>query len=151
MHEIYKDKKAYNIIEQISLIIYSSLISSTINVLLRQLSRSEGDILSIKAPSNIKDVLKRSKEVQNNLIIKFIIFYILGIIILFFYWFFLSCFCVVFINTQIILIKDSLISFAISMIYPFGLYLLPGFFRIPAIKSKNKECLYKFSKYLAFI
>ena len=48
MHQIYKDKRAYNIIEQISLIIYSSLISSTINILLRQLSLSEGDILSIK-------------------------------------------------------------------------------------------------------
>ena len=119
--------------------------------MLRQLSLSEGDILSIKKASNIKNVIKRSKDVPNNLIIKFIVFYILGIILLFFFWFFISCFCVVFVNTQIILIKDSLISFAISMIYPFGLYLIPGFFRIPALRAKDRECLYQFSKYLAYI
>ena len=33
------------------------------------------------------------------------------------------------------------------MIYPFGIYLLPGIFRIPALKAmkKDKNTLYKIS------
>ena len=39
------------------------------------------------------------------------------------------------------------------MLYPFGLNLFPGFFRIPALRSKNKDktILYKFSLILALI
>ena len=153
MHQIYKDKSSYNIIEQISIIIYSSIISTTINLLLRQLCLSERDILSIKKIDNLKDIVKKLKDVQKNLIIKFIIYYILGFLLLFFFWFFISCFCVVFINTQIILIKDTLISFGLSMLYPFGLNLLPGMLRIPALRAKkqDKKCIYQISGIVALI
>ena len=51
-------------------------------------------------------------------------------------------------NTQIHLIKDSVIGFGLSLIYPFGIYLIPGIFRIPALRAqkKDKEYMYKFSK-----
>ena len=70
-----------------------------------------------------------------------------------FFWYFISCFCAVYKNTQIILIKDTLVSFALSMVYPFGLNLLPGMFRLPALRSKNKnkKCLYKISGLVALI
>ena len=52
-----------------------------------------------------------------------------------------------------ILIKDTIVSFGLSMIYPFGLNLLPGIFRIPALRAKNKDkkCIYQFSGLLALI
>ena len=56
-----------------------------------------------------------------------------------------------YINTQIFLIKDSLISFTLSMIYPLGLYLIPGIFRIPSLKSNKKEMMYKISKIIQLI
>ena len=70
-----------------------------------------------------------------------------------FFWYFISCFCAVYENTQKILIKDTLVSFALSMVYPFGLNLLPGFFRIPALRDEkaDKKCLYKISTYVALI
>ena len=70
-----------------------------------------------------------------------------------FFWYFISCFCAVYVNTQTILLKDTFISFGLSMAYPFGLNLLPGFFRMPALKAekKDKKCLYKISQYVAFI
>ena len=39
------------------------------------------------------------------------------------------------------------------MLYPFGLYLLPGMFRIPALRAKNKDkkCLYQISTLVALI
>ena len=52
-----------------------------------------------------------------------------------------------------ILIEDTLVSFTLSMIYPFGLNLLPGMFRIPALRAvkKDKKCIYKISGILALI
>ena len=79
-----------------------------------------------------------AKKVQNCLKIKYAIFFIIYYILLFFFWYFISCFCGVYKNIQIILITDTLISFGLSMVYPFGLNLFPGIFRIPALKDKKK-------------
>ena len=70
-----------------------------------------------------------------------------------FFWHFISCFCAVYVNTQMILIKDTLISFCLSMVYPFGINLFPGMFRIPALRAKkrDKECIYKTSSIIALI
>ena len=59
----------------------------------------------------------------------------------------------VYTKTQYHLIKDTLISFSLSLLYPFGIYLLPGFCRIPALSNRQnkKECLYKVGLYLQLI
>ena len=56
-------------------------------------------------------------------------------------------------NTQLHLLKDTLISFALSFIYPFVIYLLPGLFRIPALSDskKKRKLLYNFSKVLQML
>ena len=153
MHKIYEDKGAYNILFQIPQILYSSVVSSFINMILKKLSLSENNIISIKQEKNIRKLLEYSQKIKNCLIIKFIIFFILKYLFLLFFWYFISCFCAVYTNTQIILINDSLISFCLSMVYPIGLYLLPGFFRISALraKGKNKQFIYKISKIIALI
>ena len=153
MHKIYVDNGAYNIIYQIPQIFFSSVISTVINMILKLLSLSENDILAIKQEKNLNSAANKSKKIKLCIIIKFFIFFILSFLLLLFFWYFISCFCAVYTNTQIILIKDTLISFALSMVYPFGLNLLPGFFRIPALRGekKNHNCLYKISLYVAMI
>ena len=42
-------------------------------------------------------------------------------------------------NTQYYLLKDTLISFALSQLYPFAINLIPGFFRIPSLSDKKKQ------------
>ena len=145
MHKIYTDLGKYNIIYQIPIMIYSTLISSTINIILKQLSLSENDMLDIKHENNLQKAKKKSKEKWSCLEIKLSIFFILSFLLMIFFWYFISCFCAVYTNTQIILINDTLLSFGLSMLYPFGIYLIPGIFRIPALraKKKDKECLYK--------
>ena len=88
------------------------------------------------------------KKLKNILKIKFMLFFIITFLLLGFFLFYISCFCGIYTNTQIHLIKDSLISFTLSLVYPFAIYLLPGIFRIYALKAKNedKECMYKFSQ-----
>ena len=153
MHQIYVDYGIVNYLHQIVSIIYSSLIPAVINTILKLLSLSENDILRIKKQNSNKKLIKIAKQVENCLKIKFAIFFIICYILLFFFWYFISCFCGVYKNTQIILITDTMISFALSLVYPFGLYLLPGIFRIPALraKKKDKKCLYKFSNIVALI
>ena len=132
MHKIHEDQGKFNIIYQIPQILYSSVISAVINMLLKMLSLSEKNILAIKLIKDLNVAKKMTKSIQNCLTLKFIIFLILSTLLFSFFWYFISCFCAVYSNTQIILIKDTLVSFGLSMLYPFGLNLFPGLFRLPA-------------------
>ena len=153
MHKIYKDSGSFNLIYQIPQILYSSIISMIINMILKWLSLSEKDILIIKQEKDINLIISKSKDTEKRIKNKFNIFFIISLLLMLFFWYFISCFCAVYKNTQIILFKDTLISFGLSMLYPFGLNLLPGMFRIPALRAekKDKMCLYNFSQYAALI
>ena len=153
MNKINQDKGTYNIIYQIPIIVYSILITAMINFMLKSLSISSGPILKIKLGKNFIQCQKLSNDTEKFLKIKIAIFFIFSFLLMIFFWYYISCFCAVYKNTQMILIKDTLISFGLSMIYPFGLCLLPGFLRIPALKSKenNKKYLYKVSLLISMI
>ena len=62
--------------------------------------------------------------------------------------YYLSIFCAVYRNTQYHLLKDTLISFGLSLLTPLGFYLLPGIFRIPSLadKKNKKNYIFKFSQ-----
>ena len=147
MHKIYETKGSFNLEYQLPQIIYSSLISLFINTILRILALSNNEILEFKKNKDKKKLDERKNNLKNNLEIKFILYFILSFIFLIFFWYYISMFGAIYKNTQYHLLKDTLISFGLSLIYPLGIYLLPGIFRIPALSNKNK-CLYKFSKIL---
>ena len=153
MHKVYEDKGAFNILFQIPQILYSTVISAVINMILKMLSLSEKNLLQLKEEKDPLKISQKAKNIEKYIKIKFILFFILNFIFMSFFFYFISCLCAVYINTQMILLKDTLISFALSMIYPFGLNLLPGFFRIPSLRGENKDknCLYKFSTIIALI
>ena len=144
MHKIYINEGKYIFIYQLSNILYSTLISSIINIIIKKLSLSEINIIEIK---NNKEKEKNINK-KKCLIIKFNLFFILDFLFLILFWYYISCFCAIYKNTQFHLIKDTLISFGLSLLYPVGLCLLPGIFRIPALRAskQDKECLYKISK-----
>ena len=153
MHKVYIDNGAFNLIYQVPQILYSSIISAIINIILKQLSLSEKNILELKNEKDLKKAIKKSKKISICLKLKSFTFFIFSMILMLFFWYFISCFCAVYINTQKILLKDTLISFCLSMIYPFGLNLLPGIFRISALRAKERDqkCLYKASLLIALI
>ena len=82
--------------------------------------------------------------------IKFIIYFILSSIYLLLFGFYLSMFCAIYKNTQLFLIKDSLMSFGLSFVYPLFLFLLPGLLRMPALSNKKDQriLLYNLSNLL---
>ena len=55
-----------------------------------------------------------------------------------FFWYFVSIFCAIYENTQIILFKDFAFSLLLSLLYPFLLYLVPTILRIISLRSKKK-------------
>ena len=153
MNKINEDHGKYDILFHIPQIFYSTIISAIINFVLRLLSLSEKKVLSIKQERSYSKAKKESKSVMTCLNVKMLIFFILSLFLMLFFWYFIVCFCAVYKNTQYILIKDTMVSFALSMMYPFGLNLLPGLFRIPALNSKdrNRKYLYNISGYIAYI
>ena len=153
MGKIYEDNGEYDFIYQIPKILYSNIICTGINIIIKYLSLSEKDILKIKLITNKKNINIKVAEIKKCLLIKFILYYLVSFILLIICWFYVSCFCAVYKNTQLYLIKDVLISFSLSLIYPFGYYLLPGILRIPSLrnKKKDKEFLYKISLILQSI
>ena len=112
---------------------------------------SENNILQLKENKKYKSINKSSKTLIKCLFYKFMLFFIIGFIYLLFFWYYISSFCAVYDNTQIHLIKDTLISFGLGLIYPLVIYLIPGIFRIPSLKINKREKLYKFSKIIQLI
>jgi hypothetical protein len=153
MHKIYKDKGMFNILIQLPSIFYSNLISIVINMVMKTLALSD-KVVSQYRQAYVKKIPKeKTVDLYKKLILKYNIFYLISFIFLIFFWYYISTFCAVYKSTQIALIKSTLSSFSISLIYPFALNLLPGIFRIPALKSnkKNNECLYNFGNLLALV
>ena len=70
------------------------------------------------------------------------IYFILSFILLLFYWYFVSCFCNVFRNTQIHILKDTIISYLLSLLYQVGLALIPSILRYIALSAKNGNRIY---------
>ena len=151
MHKIYLDEGDFNFIYQIPQILYSSLVSGIINIFLKLLALTGQKIIKIKQ-------IKMNVELKSNEIIriiryKILFYYIISHILLLICWYYVGCFCAIYKNTQAHLIKDTIISFGLSFIYPFFIYLFPGIFRISALKNKKdkKENMFRFSKILQAI
>ena len=153
MHKIYVDKGQYNFFYQIPQILYSSIISSVITVILKYLSLSQKSVIKIKQINEFNDMVQKYFLLLKNFKFKLIIFNLLGLAVLFFNWYYITLFCAVYANTQSHLLTDTFTSFGLSLVYPFILSLFPGLLRIPALKSekKDRKVLYQISQLIAFI
>lgn len=150
MHKLYEDYGEFDFIFNLPQTIYSILISSFFTTIFEFLALSEETISEFKEEDDLNYMNKEKNKIIIFLKKKSIAFFIVGTIILTFFWYYLSCFCAVYQNTQVHLIKDTFISFATGMIYPFFLTIIPIIIRIPALRTKS-ICLYKFSRILTTV
>ena len=151
MHKIYQDKGKYDFLYQIPQIIYSSLMSRFIDTLIKKLALPQDNIVDIKQEKEIKNLDNDNlRKIIKSLKSKFIAFFIVAFIILLFFWYYISCFCGIYENTQMHLIKDSVTSLIASFLEPFILYLLPVIFRILSLRREkpNRRFFYKLSGFL---
>ena len=148
MHKIYEDKGQYYFVHRLPQKIITSIITAVIDLIIRTLSLSERNIISIKRESEIDREIILSNKVYKVLKIKFSLFFILSFALLLFFWYYLGCFCAVYKNTQLYLFKDTCLSYLLSLLYPFGIYFVITVLRICSLKGKekNKTCLYNITK-----
>ena len=150
MYRIYREKEASNFVIILPQIIYSILIVSFINNLLIKFCFTQQNILEIKHEKNKHNLNARIIISIKKIKIKLISFFTISILILSIFWYYISIFCAIFYKTQTLLIKNVLVCYLISLIYPFIICLLPGIFRISALKGPG-NCLYKFSQFLELV
>jgi len=148
MHKLYLNYGKYDFIQQIPQIIYSTIISHVIEVILCYFSMTDKYFYQIKSlENNVINkclVFKILKCIQ----LKLYGFFIFTFILFVFYWYFISAFCAVYQNTQIIFIKDSFSSFITSLLDPFCIYAFTSVLRVIAlkdIKKKRLKIIYKLS------
>ena len=153
IHKIYENGGKYEIKNYIFIILISFAISYVISRLIIFIFLSERNLMEIKNQKTLETSNDIVPKVQKNLVIKYIIYFILGLIFLAFFWLLLSSFGAVYQNTQIIIFKNALISFGISLIYPIIFNIFPSIFRILSLNSESKDmdCMYSFSKIIQHI
>ena len=153
MHEIYQNSGGFNFIYHLPQIIYSTFICLIVNLIVKTLSLTEKNILEIKNMKISKMYYYKVEKVLRCIKIKLTCFFIFSFIFLIAFWYYLSSFCAVFPNTQIHLLKDTIISFLLSLLYQFGINLIPGLFRMNSLNSPNKDkfILYKISMIIQLI
>ena len=151
IHKIYEYKGMAKFYLELPKIINSSIISILCNLIINSLALSEKSLLKLK---KIKDKYKRDNSSAYLYVFlrrKITIYFVIGFVILIFFWYFISAFCAVYKNTQVIYLKNCSISFCISMLYPFLISLVPGLFRIPSLKSGKDKILYRIGNILALL
>ena len=156
MHTIYQNQGVYDFIFQLPQIIYSTIISAIIGVILSKLSLTQSKIVEIRNSIKKRNSIEYKKKLNGFIKcikIQFVLFFVINFLLLLLFWYYLSCFCAVYKNTQVYLIKDVLISFGISLIYPFIINIFPGILRIISLKERNNNHKYTYilSKILQII
>jgi hypothetical protein len=139
-HKIYEDKGKFNFIYFLPRYIYSIIICSIINTIMKFIFLSHRNIIQLKNEKNNYNYNYRYIMTIKCLIIKYIFFFIFNIIMCIFFWYYLSCFCSIYRNSQIYLIINTIISFSFSLIYGFIIFLIPGILRIHSLKNPGKFC-----------
>ena len=139
MHKIFLNYGKYDFIQQIPQIIYSTIISQLIQLLLKFLSHTDKHIYQIKKLNPKLKVRKKIMDIIKCIKIKLIFYFIFIFVFSGFYWYIISAFCGVYENTQTIFLLDAFISFILNNIYPFILYLVLSLLRICVRKCKKNN------------
>ena len=151
MHNLYVNNGEYDFVQQIPQILYSLIIVHILEVILCFLSLTDTPIYKIKLLSQSRGNAEKILSVVNCMKTKLIIFFVFTFLLFLFYWYFISAFCAVYPNTQNIYIRDSMFSFATSMIDPFLIYLLTNILRAISLAKcckKKAGLAYSISQFL---
>ena len=150
IHKIFEDNGKYDIIFFLPYIIITFFISHIITIIIKLIFLSDSNIIEIKKHKHLKHAKKSISKIRKILIIKYIIFYIIGILFHLFFWLALSSFSTMYINTQVFVLENALLAFGISLIYPFIYNIIPCILRISSLRTKenNHKIMFNISKFL---
>ena len=168
VHEtMYKKKTGgLSFAQKLPQIIFSILVTHVVEIILCFLGMTDVHYYEIKAL--IKMEQKKEKEIKSEKIYKeekeekddkifnilkkiqrkLTAFYIFTFLLFLFHWYFISAFCAVYQNTQVIYLRDSGIAILTSLVDPFIIYGITSVLRAISLSMccrKKIVCLYKLS------
>ena len=86
MHKIYESKGDFDLETQLPIAVYSTIISTILNYPLNILALSNDAIINLKQINKNYDIMKKAKDLKNNLIIKFIFYFIISFTLLYYFF-----------------------------------------------------------------
>ena len=148
IHKIFEAHGKYDIMFFLPYIGISFAVSHIIIIIIKIIFLSDNDIIEIKKQKQIFLVNNTSIRIKKKLKIKYAILFILTIIFHLFLLVVSSSFSVMFVNTHPLVLKNALITFGISLIYPFFFNIIPSIFRFLSLigKEKNHNIMYYIGK-----
>ena len=151
VHEtMYKKKTGdTSFAQKIPQIVFSLLITHFIEIILCYLSMTDKHYYEIKALPKIEKNDDRVFDILSCVKKKLIGFFVFTFLVFLFHWYFISAFCAVYQNTQVIFLRDSMIGILTSLIDPFILYGLSCLLRAISLTKcckKKLSCVYKVSE-----
>ena len=130
--------------------IYSSLLSSIILIMLKLICLTHNSVRQLRKVRDVDAAQEQSVCILRCIKVRIVIYYILSFAFLLVFGFYVLCFCAIFENTQIALIRSTLTSWLISFIYPLIICLFTSIVRSAAFKCKSK-CLYFVKTMMQFL
>ena len=153
LHKLYVSNGKIQTFDEIPKIIYTIIISSIIKNILLLVCFPENDIKDIRRfGSKVKFI--QNQGIQKSLtavIIRCYLYFLISEITLIVFWTYVACFFLIFPNSQIYVLKNTLISFGITLVAPFILYIIPSFIRILALKGEANQSSYCFYAIAIFL
>ena len=137
--------------QKIPQIIFSLLVSHAIEIILCYFGMTDVHYYEIKALPKKEKNDQRIFDILNCLQRKLTGFFIFTFLLFLFHWYFISAFCAVYQNTQLIFLRDSGIGILVSLIDPFIIYILTCLLRAISLSKCGKKklsCVYKLSEFI---
>ena len=110
------------------------------NYIIKKLCLGKNGVREIRNETQIEKVKESVKSFLCCLKCRIWMYFNFSLAFLIGFWYFVSAFCIIYKNTQWIIIKDTLMSFAFGFIYPFIYCLIPTIFRYCGLCSKCSCC-----------
>ena len=151
MHRKYVQQEEFTFVQKLPQLLFTLIAAHIIEVILCFLSMTDVHIYQIKALPMEQKKGEEVLDIIDKMKTKLSIFFIFTFLLFLFYWYFISAFCAVYQNTQIIFLRDSGLSILTSFLDPFIIYGITTLLRIISLSLcfKNKfGCLYKLSGFI---
>ena len=138
LDSIFEEGGKYNPMILVPNSAYSAVITTVlIKLMVDFLVLTEKKVLQIKNEKTEEKANEEKNHLMKITCVKLFAFFLINIILLVFFWFYLTCFNAVYPNTQIFLVINTAISFVISNIFPFIYYIIPAFIKNDILSNKN--------------
>ena len=134
--------------QKIPQIIFSLLVSHAIEVILCFFGMTDVHYYEIKDLPKKEKNDERIFKIIDKIRRKLVGFFVFTFFVFLFYWYFISAFCAVYQNTQIIFIRDTGVSILTSLVDPFIIYAFTCILRAISLSKcckKKLSCIYKLS------